>query len=252
MLAALLVLLLGEEARYRHLAQRVAETQKTLAVFAHQLRSPLAALRKYNLFMRDKAFGKLSLTQIDVLGKMDAATDESVLLLNRLIAGSRIEEGKIESHPVRTDLCDCLEAAINAVAGFIEERKHIVRFASSARSIFVFADPLLLHGIFDEILQNAAVYTLPEGTITVTAKNVGNKASVTVRDTGIGIPPEEQGCIFEKFYRGKRAIDLYKNGHGLGLCFAQQFSKSMGGAIRFDSKKNKGTTFTVILPIATT
>ena len=103
-LGALLLLLLGEEARYRHLSKRVTEAQAILAVIAHQLRSPLAALRKYNIFMRDKAFGKLSLAQMDVLVKMDVATDEGIFLLNRLMAASRIEEGKIESHPLKTNL----------------------------------------------------------------------------------------------------------------------------------------------------
>lgn len=245
-LGALLVLLLAEERRYRVLARTVEETGKELTVVAHQLRSPLSNMRKYQEFLQSKEFGVLTFAQQEALNKAQIALSESVVLLDRLLARSHLEEGRMSAEPVTVNVFESVTAAFNAVRAAAEKKKQRLT-VTGMRNARVFADPLLLHGIFDELLFNAIHCTPDEGSIRVQIRQAGAKVTVTIADTGIGISDEERPHIFQKFFRGERAKQLYV-GNGLGLAFSQLFAERMGGTISFQSAQDKGAAFTVTLP----
>jgi len=250
LLFGLLILLLVEEVRLRRFSQHVQETRQTLAALSHQLRSPLTTIRKFNDFFRSRRFGKLSFGQAEALGRMESAMGEVIVLFNRLLAASRIEEAKLATHVMPVQLIENVQAAIDAVSALAAQKKHTLTFMENRKRIFVTVDPLLLHGVLDEILMNAISYTPEGGNVTVTIQEEKHVVTISVQDTGIGIVPEEQSHIFDKFFRGERAKTMH-NGHGLGLSFAQQFAQKMGGSIRFTSTVGGGSTFTVTLPKAT-
>lgn len=246
-LFALLVLLVLEEIRYRKFSSTVRETQEGLLALAHQLRSPLATLKKYHAFLRGNEFGKLSFAQQEALSKVDLAFAESVVLMERLLARSQIEDVSMtprKSEPV--DIVQSCTAAISAITPAAEKLNQHIAFATPSRRIHVQADPLLLHGILDELLLNAISYTPKNGKIMIGITTTKTTATIAIRDNGIGISDAEKKNIFHKFFRGNKARQM-SDGTGLGLAFTKAFVERSGGSIRFVSQEGKGSTFSVTL-----
>lgn len=245
-LASLFFLLLFEEVRYRRFRRRIAAVRGNLLSLAHQLRSPLSTLRKYGHILQERELGAVSVAQAEALSRMEGAREDMMIRLNRFLAASRLEEGEIAVKPVRLNLAESVAAALESVAALTQKRKITVSIRGGKR-LSVTADPLLLHGILDELLLNAAAYTGPRGSITIHVAAKAGKMEVRIRDTGIGISESEKPHVFEKFFRGERARTMHE-GNGLGLYFARQFASALGGKLSFVSTVNSGTTFTLLLP----
>lgn len=244
-LTGLTLFLLREELRYRRLSKRIAETKEDLVSIVHQLRSPLANLRKYNEFLQGKEFGTLSFAQQEAIDKVQSSLGESLVLLDRLLARSRLDEEKVTSQPSSLNVRDLVKGAVDAVRPIADQKNHSITIDGNGK-VHIFTDPLLLHGILDELLSNAVHYTPDDGEIKITITDRGTFILIEIRDTGIGISEEECPHIFEKFYRGERAKPMFA-GNGLGLSFAKEFTNKLGGDVRFKSKVGKGTTFSVTL-----
>lgn len=246
-LGALLILLLAEEVRYRRFSQRLRNVRADLLALSYRLRTPLSTIRKYNDFLRGGNVGKLSMGQVESLSKIELATQDAVIGLNRLLRASRLDEAVLAENVATVNLREIVDGGLHAMSALIEERKHTVSTDASVRPMNVRGDPLLLHGIVDEILLNAVAYTKEKGKITVHVAKEKKNIVVTVKDTGIGIPPADQPHIFEQFFRGQLARTMYQ-GNGLGLAFAKRFAEQAGGRLRFTSVAGKGSTFTLTLP----
>ena len=246
-LCALFVLLIVEEIRFRRFSALVSEKREGLLSLAHQLRSPLAALRKYQSFLQSNEFGKLSFAQQEALNKIDGAFGESVVLVERILARSRIDDGRLSTEEAVVDFVDSANAAVQAVTPAADARKHQIFSSVPKKQILVKMDPLLLHGILDELLMNAIQYMPAGGTVRVTLAQTQSSVLLSVADKGIGIPDSEKKLIFQKFFRGQKARIL-ASGNGLGLAFAKQFAQQGRGTISFVSQEGKGSTFTLSLP----
>lgn len=247
-LIGLAVLLLAEEYRYRHFVRRVETMRLSLQALSDQVRSPLALLRKYHSFLRRQEFGKLTMTQQEVMSGIDRAIADIAVSHDRLLARARIED-----HPQSTGervlgVDQVIRSAVNAVTPMAEERKHVIRVTPAGNS-FVKADALVLHGILDELLMNAISYMEPGGSIRVTSRKNGPRVDINIQDTGIGIEKSEQPLVFGKFFRGEVARRMAP-GTGLGLFFAKQFARDLKGDVRFTTKPGKGSTFVLSLPKA--
>ena len=246
-LTALLILLILEETRCRRFFKSVEQTKQGLLALAHELRSPLAQLRKYHEFLRSDEFGKLSFAQQEALSRIDTAFSETVVLVERLLARSRIDDGRIAPDNASVDLIEIVSAAIRAVEPQAQNHEHRLAYSGPKSGAYVRIDPLLLHGILDELLMNAILYMPRSGVIRITVKTDASSVRCSIQDQGIGIPAAEKKFVFQKFFRGEKSR-LLAAGNGLGLAFAKQFTQQANGKIEFVSKDGKGSTFTVILP----
>ena len=246
-LSALFLLLIVEEVRHRRFSALVSETQKGLVSLAHQLRSPLSTQRKYHEFLRSKEFGQLSFAQQEALNKMHIAFGDVVILVERLLARSRIESVPIAADSTSINLVEIARSALEAVTPAVEAHAHRVKFSAPRKTVPVKMDPLLLHGIIDELLMNAISYMRDNGALDVSVKIERSSAVLSVKDTGIGIAENEKKLIFQKYFRGRHARAMAA-GNGLGLAFAKKFAEGSGGSIRFTSKERKGSTFFLSLP----
>lgn len=244
-LAGLAVFFAWEERRHRRFSRTIAETKADLITIVHQLRTPLSNLRKYNEFLQNEELGDISLAQQVVLGNVRITLAESFILLDRLLARSRLDDGKVGMQPASLNVRDVVQGTLAAVMP-ITMNKHQKVTLKGTGTIRIFTDPLLLHGILDELLFNAAHYTPDGGRISVTLREKEKFVDIEVSDTGIGISKAERPHMFEKFFRGERATSMVA-GHGLGLSFAKQFAATLGGSIQFRSAKGKGSTFTLSL-----
>ena len=114
----------------------------------------------------------------------------------------------------------------------------------------VLADIKKMRNVVQNLIDNAIKYTHPGGFVTITLALEGNNMlAVSVKDTGIGIPEDQQNQIFQKFFRGDNARKLETEGSGLGMYIAKEIVEMHKGRLRFESRENKGSTFTFTLPM---
>jgi signal transduction histidine kinase len=114
----------------------------------------------------------------------------------------------------------------------------------------VVGDPGRLERVLVNLLSNAMKFSDDDGVITVTATQNDKSATISIADTGIGISPEDQDRIFERFYRADQLFDPKTPGTGLGLAIVHAITTQYGGTITVDSELGRGSTFTLVLPLA--
>jgi len=135
--------------------------------------------------------------------------------------------------------------------GPLAEKKNLRIHLSLGETGPVIGVPDMVQRVFANLISNAIRYTPPDESITVSSSTQGSHVVVVLRDTGIGITPEEQSRLFEEFFRSPRARNMVSDGTGLGLTFVKQVVDSMSAQIQMESEPDRGTVFTVILPVAT-
>jgi signal transduction histidine kinase len=170
-------------------------------------------------------------------------------LINDMLSLTRIrsmeEAGNREMVALGPLVADVVEAAQNAAQSkSIKLRAHIDPDLPSISAVRNNVKQL-----FAALVENAVKYTPDGGKVDVTAELVGAEVRVAVADTGIGVPPDERESIFGEFNRAANARAYDRVGSGLGLAIARGIAQDLGGRIELDSVLDKGSTFTVILPI---
>ncbi len=246
---ASLLLYVRERRRAAALASLSEERNMMVALLSHRLRTPLSSIKWHTELLLNQEFGKLKISQLELLDKVNAGVADTIQVLNAFLDVARVERGGVaSSHPVMIDVWEHLQRVIDGQRGAMEEKKLTLHASHAQKRLTVYIDPLIFHMIIDTLLSNAILYTHPGGTVTVSAEEHDRDLLVSVTDTGIGIPQPEQKRIFDKFFRGARAKVMSTGGNGLGLYLVKQLVESLGGIISFASEENKGSTFTVVLP----
>ena len=170
-------------------------------------------------------------------------------LINDILDLSKIEAGRMELEVSEFDLPAALENALTLVKE--RAQRHGIRLGMKTDgSLGSFrGDERKFKQIMLNLLSNAVKFTPDGGRVAVSAKQDTTCVEIAVRDTGIGIAPEDQAAVFEEFKQVGRDYTKKAEGTGLGLALAKRFVELHGGSIRLDSAPGKGSTFTVSLPI---
>ncbi len=212
---------------------------------SHELRTPLTAINGYIgvALAQERAPAEYILS----LKRIKSETDRLIRVANDLLFLARLDSAAPVSAHERVNLNDLLAAIVEQFHGLADDKQITLNTA--------FADDLRLVGntdhlvrLFLNLLDNALKYTPTGGSVTFTARRASDHVSVTVQDTGAGIPAEHVPHLFERFYRVE-ADRQYRGGSGLGLAIVQQIVREHGGTITVTSTVNVGTTFTVHLPV---
>jgi signal transduction histidine kinase len=219
-----------------------------VAAVSHEVRAPLSAILGYVQFLREGAFGPLSPEQLETVARLETITQTTVRLTSDLLEHARIEAGRlpVSIEPVALPpLFDELRGTLGVLIG-----QRPIRFetqiASGAERVR--ADPVRLRQILTNLLTNAAKFT-PQGTIALTAaRTVPDQVALSVRDSGVGIHPQDLPRIFELFYRAEQHADV--GGSGIGLFLSQQLARLMNGQLTVESQLGRGSAFTLTLPAA--
>ncbi|MEO7080553.1 MAG: PAS domain-containing protein, partial [Flavobacteriales bacterium] len=221
-----------------------------LAVLAHELRNPLAPLRSgVELLAQDP--DPEVVTQARQI--MSRQVEHMVHLVDDLMDLSRVNRGAIDLRMEPVKLRDVLEAAVETVRPVIEHKQHRLEVQFLPQPVTVHGDSTRLAQIFSNLLNNAAKYTQPGGSINVHVEKSEAQVSVSITDTGVGIQPADQSKVFEMFAQVNRSTDRSQGGLGIGLNIVQRLTKMHGGHIAVASEGlDKGSVFTVHLPLANT
>jgi PAS domain S-box-containing protein len=218
-----------------------------LATLAHELRNPLAPIRNAARILHSKRPLDPELQWAsDVIERQ---VEQLTRLVSDLLDVSRITRGRLDLHKERVELAAIVGAAVETSSPVLEANGHVLSLSLPAQPIQVDADRIRLAQVLANLLNNAAKYTEPGGQIWLSAEAQGGDAVVTVRDTGIGIPPELLPRIFEMFNRVDRSLERSRGGLGIGLALVKRLVEMHGGSVRAHSEgAGRGSEFTVRLP----
>jgi signal transduction histidine kinase len=222
-----------------------------LATMSHELRTPLNAIIGFSEVLLQQMFGPLNPKQAEYLDDVLTSGRHLLGLINDILDLSKIEAGRME---LDVDTFSLVEALQNGVT-MVRERavRHGIALALEVQPgiDLVEADPRKVKQILFNLLSNAVKFTPDGGRVDVTAARANGDIAVTVKDTGIGISPEDQDRIFEQFQQARRQTERSREGTGLGLSLAKLFVELHGGRIWVESEPGKGSTFTFTLPVRT-
>jgi PAS domain S-box-containing protein len=234
-------------------ALRDADRRKDefLATLAHELRNPLAPLRN-GLEVMKLAKGDADATE-QVRTMMERQLSQMVHLVDDLLDLSRISRGKIELRKERVELAKVVQHAVETSRPLIEAGGHHLTISMPPGPIYVDADVTRLAQVFSNLLNNAAKYTERGGQIHLNILRQGQKAVVSVRDNGLGIPPAMLPHVFEMFTQVDRNLERSQGGLGIGLSIVKRLVEMHGGDVEVKSDGHgRGSEFTVRLPIVLT
>jgi PAS domain S-box-containing protein len=218
-----------------------------LATLAHELRNPLAPIRQAALISKTPgASDAQKRWSHDVITRQ---VHHMSLLLDDLLDISRVTRGTLELRLETTDLNDVIEAAIETARPTIDAKRHELRVEKPQESLQIVADPLRLAQILSNLLTNAAKYTDPQGQIVLKVECAADHITLSVKDTGIGIPPDAIADVFEMFAQVRSSQDRSEGGLGIGLALSKGLVELHGGHIEARSAgAGQGSEFTVRLP----
>lgn len=217
---------------------------------SHQLRTPLSAIKWYTEMLIAQRTGRLSGKQLEYLHEIYRSNERAINLVNDLLDVSRIQEGHIQLELRPTKIEKVVEEIIDNFNTLIKASRVSINFEIINGPLpAVETDQEKLKRIIINLLSNSIKYTPADGQIRIAVQNNKNHLTISVSDTGIGIPKADQRKVFEKFFRSPSVIKLAPDGTGLGLFIAKSLIEAMSGKISFKSQEGKGTTFSFTLPI---
>jgi PAS domain S-box-containing protein len=234
--------------------QRKVERMRSefISIASHQLRTPLTAISWYlEMLMDPDTMGNMTDEQKGYINMVFESNKKMIYLVNELLDISRIEGGKeLQFIKSEGDLLDVVNDVLEEQKGLISQKSLKLNLDTEGRtSLMVNMDKEKIRQVFMNLVNNAIKYCRPEGEVNISVRTQDEKVYVSVADNGIGIPKEQQGRIFEKFFRSDNAIKMQAQGTGLGLYVANQIIKNHGGVLNFSSEEDKGTVFTFIIPL---
>ncbi|MBW2609751.1 MAG: response regulator [Deltaproteobacteria bacterium] len=215
---------------------------------AHELRSPLVAIRQMNSVLSEGMAGPLGERQQDFVDRGIKKIDALLELINDLLDVAKIEEAKHLRSLEPVNIGRIIEEIVALMEP--QAREQGINLGCACQDLRpVLADHKNIEEIFNNLISNAVKYSPEGGQVNITAKSRGEHVEITVKDTGVGIPPEELPKIFEKFYRVKHPKTRMVTGTGLGLAIVKGLVDAHHGTIEVESIVDKGTTLRVRLPI---
>jgi len=222
-----------------------------VSTVSHELRTPMTAIKGYTDLLYAGAVGPINTEQKRFLQIIKSNTDRLTALINDLLDISRVETGRVRFEPKPVQIGEVIADVVNALAGQAEVKRQTLTYEVMGGLPEIMGDRDRLNQVLTNLVSNAIRYTPEEGTIEVRAYLVEGAVRVDVRDTGIGIAPEDLGRIFERFYRADHPMVQETSGTGLGLPIVKMFVEMHGGRVWVESELGKGSTFTFILPVPT-
>jgi len=219
-----------------------------VSMASHQLRTPLTSIKGYLSMVMEGDAGKINEDQRKMLGQAFFSSQRMVYLISDLLNVSRLKTGKfiIEAKPVY--LPDLVESEVSQLKEGAAAKNLTLVFSKPKKFATLNLDNMKIRQVVMNFTDNAIYYTPAGGKITVALKETAKSVEFSVKDSGIGVPKDEQHKLFAKFYRAENARKARPDGTGLGLFMAKKVIIAQGGSMIFDSKEGKGSTFGFSFP----
>ena len=227
--------------------QKLNNTQnKFFSIIGHDIKQPLNAIEGLLGLLQNEEIKDPDL--VDIVKGLTKSTKNTTSLLNNLLRWARSQTGDLKYLPVQLDLNNIVEAALETLH-FQAKEKSIKIINQTPGKILYRGDRDMLSTIFRNLLSNAVKFTNPGGTIEIETEKRKDSIVFIVKDSGIGMTPEEVDSLFKLDKQISTVGTSGEMGTGLGLILCSDFTNKHGGHIEVESEIDKGTQFTVVLPI---
>ena len=218
------------------------------SIVSHELKAPLGAVQQ-NLFVLEYELAeKMNEEQKEKLERIKVRIDELLKMINSWLRVISVDINKLKENFTRVQIAKPLSSALESVAS-LATRKNIEVVSEVSEDLPpVLGDSLTLTEVFVNIIGNSIKYSSGGTKVIIGAAVTGNDLTISIKDSGIGISPEDLPHVFEGFYRGKSGQEA-ATGHGIGLAVARQIVEAHSGSLSVESELGKGTTFFISLPL---
>ncbi len=244
---------------YTEVQQANIAKSEFVSFVAHELKNPMTSIKGYAELLAAGAVGQISEMQSNFLGTIRANIERMKTIVEDLNDNSKIEAGRLRLEYKAIDVSEVVENVIRSTKRQIEEKKQVIDVQVAEGLPNVWADRTRIEQILVNLVSNAHKYTPEGGHILVSAEKTGDELGpqgaaksvhIYVQDNGIGMSPEDQRKVFQKFFRSEDDQARKSPGTGLGLNITKSLIEMQGGKIWFESEFRKGTIFHFTIPIA--
>jgi signal transduction histidine kinase len=220
-----------------------------VSTVSHELRTPLTSMVGFLEILRDGEVGDLTPEQAHVVEIIDRNGHRLENLISDILVTARFDSGRMRFDMSEVDLGALVARQVESIEAVAAANHTRVRLDAAADLPPLRGDEVRLGQLVDNLLSNAVKFS-PGGTVTATLARDGDRATLEISDTGVGMAPEDLDKVFDRFYRASTAGTTV--GTGLGLSIARAIAEAHGGTIGVTSELGVGTTFRVELPISAT
>ncbi len=260
--------LLGAVAVFRDRTREVeSDRLKTefIGTVSHELRTPMTSIKGFTQLLAMGNLGPVNETQREFLNIIQSNAERMIAIINDLLDITKIETGSVELEIRPIHVAETLSKVLLDLQAKVHERQQTLTLSLPAGLPLVRADAHRFNQILFNLVSNAVKYTPRGGSITIEAREVtaeavpedereglrpGRYIQIDVRDTGVGIAPDDVPRIWERFYRTENPLKVEAGGTGLGLSLVKPLVRLLGGRIWVESQINVGSTFSFVLPAA--
>ncbi len=230
-----------------------------VSLVAHELKNPMTSIKGYTELLAAGAVGAVNEMQANFLNTIRSNTDRMANLVSDLNDTTKIEAGRLRLDFKSVEVNDVVDEIVRSAKRQIDDKKQTIQVELAAGLPKVWGDRTRLGQILTNLVSNANKYTLEGGALVVGAEASANHwdpegasrvVHIWVRDNGIGINPEDQPKIFQKFFRSEDPKAREVPGTGLGLNITRSLVEMQGGRIWFESQSQRGSTFHFTVPVA--
>jgi signal transduction histidine kinase len=244
---------------YGEVQQANIAKSEFVSFVAHELKNPMTSIKGYSELLAAGAVGSINDMQSNFLSTIRSNIERMKTIVVDLNDNSKIEAGRLRLEYKAVDINEAVDDVIRSTKSQIEEKKQTVEVQLGADLPKIWADRNRLIQIIVNLVSNAHKYTQEGGMISISAEKSLNLwdpggarevVHIRVKDNGIGISPEDQVKIFQKFFRSDDDQARRSPGTGLGLNITRSLIEMMGGKIWFESEFRKGTIFHFTVPVS--
>ncbi|PIV12901.1 MAG: hypothetical protein COS47_00030 [Candidatus Nealsonbacteria bacterium CG03_land_8_20_14_0_80_36_12] len=233
--------------------EKMIERMKTefVSISAHQLRTPLSAIKWTLKMLLDEDLGKITDEQRKYIERTYQSNERMIALIKDLLNVTKIEEGRYLYKLTYESIEKIVQSVIDSLKEDIKKKGLKIEFRkpeSKLPKIKVDIEKITL--VIQNLLDNAIRYTRTGGEVTISLEKINMEIGFKIKDSGVGIPRNQQSRVFAKFFRGSNVMRMDTEGTGLGLFITKNIIKAHRGRIWFESEEGRGSTFYFILPIS--
>lgn len=226
------------------------EKDRLMQIVSHDLRSPFGGIKGLAQLLLEGEEAAIPEMVREFAGIIVQTTDTLLNLVNDLLDIAKLEAGKYGLNLTEFDVLKTIQNTVRLQENVAERKRIKLLVESSVPELKVTADEPKMLQVLNNLVTNAIKFTKKEGAVTVSLSVLDNSQySLKVDDTGIGIPEDMIGHVFEKFGSHQRSGTSGEKGTGLGMPIVKKFVELLGGTISVESRLGVGTTFTIIMPM---